>query len=313
VIKKTVEISAQPAHVSVRHRQLTLERDGETVGSLPCEDLGMVLVDHPGTTYTHAAFNALLDSDAAVIICGQNHLPQGLLLPFSDHTQVVSRLHDQIETSKPMKKRLWQQIVKAKILAQADNLDDSSAEYRKLKTLAREVRSSDAGNREAQASKIYWSVWLDPPKGADNVSAERFRRQRDGVVPNNLLNYGYAVLRAAVARSLVSSGLHPALGIHHYNRSNPFCLADDLMEPFRPLVDRVVRELYWNDDTELDRISKTALLEVLTEKVEFEGQSGPFMVQLHSLTASLARCLGGEQQQLEIPRACSSADTVSCG
>lgn len=313
MIKKTVEISAEPAHVTVRHRQLTLERDGKTVGSLPCEDLGMVLVDHPGTTYTHAALNALLESDAAVVICGRNHLPHGLLLPFSDHTQVVSRLHDQIEASKPLKKRLWQQIVKAKILAQADNLDESSPQYRKLRTLAREVRSGDAGNREAQASKIYWSVWLDPIEESESVSAERFRRQRHGVAPNNLLNYGYAVIRAAVARSLVSSGLHPALGIHHHNRSNPYCLADDMMEPFRPLVDRVVRELYWNGDTELDRVSKTALLELLTEEVEFEGKSGPFMVQLHSLTASLARCLTGEQEQLEIPRACNSADTVSCG
>lgn len=185
MIKKTVEISAHPAHVTVRNRQLTLERDGETVGSLPCEDLGMVLVDHSGTTYTHAALTALLESDAALVICGRNHLPQGLLLPFSDHTQVVSRLYDQIDASKPLKKRLWQQIVNAKILAQADNLNDSTA--------------------------------------------------------------------------------------------------------------------------------KTALLELLTEEVETGGKSGPLMVQLHSMTASLARCLGGEQQQLEIPRPCNSADTVSCG
>ena len=313
MIKRTIEISSAPAHLTTQRRQLLLKRDGQTVASVPCEDLGMVIVDHPGTTYSHAALTSLLDFDAALVVCGRDHLPKGMLLPFADHSQVVWRIDEQISASAPLKKRLWKQLVQAKITAQADNLKKNSSPWRKLQQLARDVRSGDTSNREAQAAKVYWSAWLVNPDVETPQAELSFRRHPDGVFPNSLLNYGYAILRAAVARALVSAGLLPALGLHHSNRSNAFCLADDLLEPFRPMVDDRVRELFWSGCTELDRESKQALLELLTLPVVTADQSGPLMVALHRMAASLVKCYEGTGKLLEIPRRCKSADTVVCG
>ncbi len=303
VIKRTIEISREPAHLCLRHRQLVLRRGDETVASIPCEDLGMVLVDHPQATYSHAALSALMESDAVVVICGGDHLPQGVLVPFSDHTQVVWRIQDQAGVGVPAKKQLWRQIVRAKILAQARNLTMDSPPRRKLEELARTVRSGDAGNHEAQAARAYWSAWL---VNVDDPEAERsFRRDPDEGGLNAVLNYGYAVIRAAVARAIVGAGLHPALGLHHSNRGNGFCLADDLMEPLRPTVDARARELYWAGETELDQPTKARLLELLAEEMEVGGERGPLMVGLHRYVASLVRCYEGSSQKLEIPTSCN--------
>lgn len=311
MIKRTVEISRQPAHLSIRHKQFVLKRDGAVVGSIPCEDLGMVIVDHPQATYSHAALSALAESDAALVVCGRDHLPAAILLPLSDHSQVVWRVNDQIAVKKPVHKRLWKQLVQAKIRAQADNLAPDCPARRKLLAFAADVRSGDATNREAQAARVYWQNWLIHPD--EEVSDAEFRRARDGVPPNSLLNYGYAILRAAVARALVGAGLLPSLGIQHSHRANAFCLADDLMEPLRPLVDARVRELYWDGRVDLDQPTKAALLELLTAPVITNGNGGPLMVALHSLTASLVRCYEGTAAQLEIPEPCKSADTAACG
>ncbi len=313
VIKRTIEISREPAHLAVRYDQLLLQRGGATVSSIPCEDLGMVVVDHPQTTYTHAALSSLMESDAVVVICGSNHLPLGLLIPLADHTQVVWRIQDQVAVSKPVQKQLWKQIVQAKILAQASNLADDSPPRRKLELLAKEVKSGDTANHEAQAARIYWSAWLVNVDDVPHIPTERFRRDMDGEGINSLLNYGYTIVRAAVARALVSAGLHPALGLHHSNRGNPFCLADDLMEPLRPLVDVRVRELYWAGQTELDQPTKARLLELLTQEVETDGETGPLMVSLHRFVASLVKCYGGTCHRLEIPVSCNSADIAACG
>jgi len=311
MIKRTVEISREPAHLATQHKQFLIKRNNAVVGSVPCEDLGMVVVDHPGTTYSHAALTALADSDAVLVICGRNHLPAAVMLPLADHSQVVWRINDQIAVKKPVQKKLWKQVVQAKIRAQAGNLPEESAAHKKLRAYAAEVRSGDTTNREAQAARVYWAHWLLHPDR--NVSDEVFRRQREGVSPNSLLNYGYAILRAAVARALVSSGLMPSLGIQHSHRSNAFCLADDLMEPLRPMVDARVRELYWEGRTELDQETKASLLELLAAEVVTNGKSGPLMVALHTLTSSLARCYEGVCQKLEIPTPCKSADIVACG
>jgi len=291
MIKRTIEISREPARVTVRLDQLTLLRDGETVGSVPCEDIGMLLVDHPATTYTHAALARLAESDATVVICGRDHLPVAILLPLSDHSQVVWRVRDQIAVSKPLQKRLWKQIVQAKIRAQADNLPTGPA-HTKLLALARGVRSGDPKNVEAQASRAYWSAFFQ---------GIAFRRDRNGDGPNPLLNYGYTVLRAAIARAIVGAGLLPSLGLHHANRSNAFCLADDLIEPLRPLVDRRVKRLLDAGNIELDQPTKAALLELLTSEVRLGEQTGPLMVNLHRMVSSLVRCFAGDSNQLEIP------------
>ena len=299
MIKRTLEISREPAHLSVRNEQLVLKRDGQTVGQVPCEDIGVVLVDHPQTTYTHGALAKLAASDAAVVICGRDHLPAAILLPMTDHSQVVWRLDAQLGVSRPLRKQLWKQLVVAKILAQAQNLPTDEPAHRKLLRLARDVRSGDPRNVEAQAARVYWANWL---------WQDEFRRDPNGTGLNRFLNYGYAVLRAAVARAIVAAGLLPSLGIHHCNRSNAFCLADDLMEPLRPLVDDRVRELHRQGYEGLDQPAKAALLDILADRVTLAGGDeigGPLMVQLHRYVASLVRCYSGKSRELEIPLACS--------
>jgi CRISP-associated protein Cas1 len=295
LIKRTIEISQQPTHLAVKLNQLLLQRRGDTVASIPCEDIGVVLVDEPQTTYSHAALAALVGFDAVLIVCGRDHLPTGILLPLSDHTQVVWRVHDQIAVSKPLRKQLWKQLVQAKVEAQATNLSPQSPGRLRLTTLARSVRSGDTSNVEAQAARVYWSVWLgeSPP----------FRRDPDGPPPNNLLNYGYAVFRATIARALVAAGLLPALGLHHHNRSNAFCLADDLIEPLRPLVDARVRWLFEKGNCDLTPACKASLLQLLTEDVRLDDGTGPLMVAIQRMVASLANCFGGEAERLLIPTA----------
>ena len=337
MIKRTIEISREPAHLSLRLGQLVLEREHQPVSTIPCEDLGMVVVDHSQVSYTHSALAALVEHDAVVVVCGKNHLPAGLLLPMTDHSEVVWRLHDQIAVSKPMRKQLWRQIVQAKIRAQANNLPASSPERTRLLELARTVRSGDVTNHEAQAARVFWSAWLSDDEQARNgfkttkvtrsvsegvgtssmespsltlrVTPETatrqrspFRRNADGEDEINvLLNYGYSILRAAVARAIVMAGLHPAFGLQHCNRSNLFCLADDLMEPLRPLVDARVRELVRISQTELSPITKAALLQLLTQEATTGSEAGPLMVTLHRYVASLVKCYAGESDQLEIP------------
>jgi CRISPR-associated protein Cas1 len=291
MIKRTVEISQQAAHLTVHLDQFLIQRDRETVGSVPCEDLGVLLVDHAGVTYSHQALARLMAFDAAVVICGRDHLPAGILLPLADHSQVVWRVQLQVDVPRPLKKQLWKQLVQDKIRAQAANLAAGPARTRLL-ALARDVRSGDPENAEGQAARFYW-----PALFAD----KSFRRDPDGAPPNNLLNYGYAVVRAALARAIVAAGLLPALGLKHSNRSNAFCLADDLIEPLRPLVDARVCELLRHSERQLVPTVKSRLLELLAEPVSLQGEQGPLLVQLHRYVASLVRCYQGAAKRLEIP------------
>jgi CRISPR-associated protein Cas1 len=304
VIKRTIEISREPAHLTVRLEQLLLKHGEETVASIPCEDIGVVVVDQPQTSYSHAALMGLAASDAVLVVCGRDHLPAAVLLPLADHSRVVWRVADQVAISKPLRKQLWKQLVRAKIRAQAANLPESCAARRKLLELFKGVRSGDPANVEAQAARVYWQHWL--PTGP-------FRRDTDGGGLNALLNYGYAVLRAATARALVAAGLLPALGLFHCNRSNAFCLADDLMEPLRPLVDRRVRDLHGQGHDELKPETKAGLLTLLADPVRIGSERGPLMVNLHHMVGSLVRCYQGEANRLEIPRICSSAGIDACG
>jgi CRISPR-associated protein Cas1 len=296
MIKRTVEISSAAAHLSVRRKQLVIQRDRKTVGQIPCEDIGVVLVDHPNVSYTHAALSELAACGAVVVICGANHLPAALVQPLSDHCQIVWRLHEQLSAKAPVRKQLWKQLVQAKIRGQANNLPDDCSARSKLVDLARNVRSGDPTNVEAQAARVYWQHLFGDIE---------FRRDRDAIGLNSFLNYGYAVVRAALGRAIVAAGLMPALGLHHANRGNSFCLADDLIEPLRPLVDRKVREMHDVGYVGLDQTAKAALLELLTDPVQFNGDTGPLMVSLHRMTASLVKCLRGDDKKLEIPLPCS--------
>lgn len=307
MIKRTIEISQQPAHLTVRNEQLLLlPKDGDgreiPLASIPCEDIGVVLVEHSGTTFSHAALERLVHHGAALVICGRDHLPAGMLLPVGEHTQIVPRIGQQIAIKKPLRKQLWKQIVQAKIRAQAANLAPGSTVRSRLLNLAREVRSGDPTNVEAQAARSYWQVWLNDAEGRPGRDCgATFRRQPAGPPPNNFLNYGYAIIRAAVARAVVSAGLTPALGIQHHRRSDAFCLADDLVEPLRPIVDDQARDLFNSGQTELTPPTKAALLELLTVRVRTGEAAGPLMVALHRYVASLVRCYEGSERRLSIP------------
>ena len=294
MIKRIIEISRARTHLAIRYGQLLVKQDGEQVSSIPCEDIGVLLVDHRGVTYTHSVFTKLLDCGAAVVLCGGDHHPAGMLLPLESNSVQTERFRFQIETKEPVKKRLWKQVIRAKIKHQAKVVGSDSDVYKSLMALRERVRSGDPDNIEAQASRKFWPVYLQ---------GERFRRNVNGAAPNNLLNYGYMVVRAAVARALCSAGLLPSLGIHHRNRYNAFCLADDMIEPFRGFVEAKVREICEGEGVidELEQGVKARLLEVLYESVTIGGFKGPLMVGLHRTMASLQRCFAGEQKFLDLP------------
>lgn len=294
MIKRIVEISQSKSHLNIRHGQLVIGQNGQIMSSIPCEDIGVLLVDHQGVSYTHCVFTELLKCGAALVLCGGNHHPAGMLLPLDSNSVQTERFRQQVNAKEPVKKRLWKQIVQAKIKHQAKLLGKGNEYYKSLMTLRHRVKSGDTANIEAQASKKFWTAFF----GDAN-----FRRDINGRSPNNLLNYGYMVMRAAVARALCSAGLLPALGIHHCNKYNAFCLADDVMEPFRGFVEAKVREICRGADYagELDQQIKARLLEVLYDEVNIAGFKGPLMVGLHRTCASLVRCFAGEQKFIDLP------------
>lgn len=292
MIKRIIEISTAPAYISVKNMQLVLKRESETVGTMPVEDIGVLIVDHPGCTYSHAALNELLANNVAVILCGKNHHPNGLLLPLDANSLQSERFRVQTAAKEPAKKRLWKQLVQAKINHQAWCLDQCECEGGDgLRFLAGRVKSGDVENHEAQAAARYWKLLL----------GNEFRRSRDGLPPNGLLNYGYTVLRAAVARALCGGGLHPSFGLHHHNRYNAFPLADDVMEPFRPLIDREVFNFWKKGGSSLAPELKQSLLGILSQDVFMADEKRPLMNALHFLSANLLRTLAGDDPYLIIP------------
>ena len=297
MIKRIIEISAARTYLSISLGQLVIKEAGEETGRIPCEDIGILLVDQQATVYTHSVFTTLLEKGAAIVVCDGTHHPAGMLLPLESNTVQSERFGEQINAKLPLKKQLWKQVVQAKIRHQAKLAGAGTATQKYLLSLARRVRSGDPENIEAQASKRYWRAYLQD---------EKFRRNIDGAAPNNMLNYGYMVIRAAVARALCSVGLLPTLGIHHHNRYNAFCLADDMTEPFRGFVEAKVRDIYescdMNSHDELDQQTKARILEVLYDEVDIAGFKGPLMVGLHRTMASLQRCFAGEQKRLDLPK-----------
>jgi len=294
MIKRTIEISSGPVHLTIKHKQMLVKKGDET-HSVPVEDLGLLVLSHPAISYTHQLLYELLEQNVAVLFCNRQHMPEGLLLPFEDNQLHQARLQIQAEATKPLKKRLWQQVVKQKIKTQAQVLKTKHGDDGGLKLLVPKVKSGDPTNVEARAAKQYWkSLFKD----------SEFRRKYDRDDLNSLLNYGYAVIRAAVARSLTAAGLHPSMGIHHHNQYNPYCLADDMMEPLRPFVDAEVFDLYEQFgtlDIEITKETKRPLLELLTKEVFIKGMKYPLLESLHLMAASLAKCYSKEAKSIEFP------------
>jgi CRISPR-associated protein Cas1 len=258
------------------------------------EDLGVLILDHPAISFTQAALVTCWEAHVVVVICDGKHLPSAILLPMQSHSLHSKILQQQIAVTEPTRKRLWRQIVRAKIDAQANVLKSLTENDAPLLQFARRVRSGDPKNFEAQAARIYWR----------RLFGEDFRRDQNGDGINTLLNYGYAILRAAVARALSGAGLHPALGLHHRNQYNSFCLADDVMEPMRPLVDIRVHELWkeFGEDLDVTRETKARLLDVMNWPLIYGDSKFPTLIALRYYAASLRRVLAGEDRDLTVPR-----------
>ena len=312
MIKKTLYFG-NPAYLSLRMEQMVIklpevEKSNDiaeaikqqSVVTRPIEDIGIVVLDNKQITITQGLLEALLENNCAVITCDSHRMPVGLMLPLCGNTVQSERFQDQISASLPLRKQLWQQTVKAKINNQARVLTIcSQVESRCMKKWSDDVKSGDSDNQEARAAAYYWK------KIFTNIKClEDFTRNRDGIEPNNLLNYGYAILRAIVARALVSSGMLPTFGIHHHNRYNAYCLADDIMEPYRPYVDELVYtivEKYGADNLQLTKEIKTVLLSIPTIDVVISGKRSPLMVGVTQTTASLYKCFSGEQRVIAYP------------
>ncbi len=295
MIKRTLYFG-NPAYLKTTNEQLVIElHDGGEAKSTPIEDIGLVILDHQQITITQALLAKLLANNTAVITCDDTHHPTGMMLSLDGHTLQSQKFQAQVEATTPLKKQLWQQTVSCKIANQAAMLAFAREENKLLLNLAASVKSGDSENYEAQAAAYYWKrVFPD---------FLEFKRERYGPPPNNLLNYGYAILRAIVARSLTASGLLPTLGIHHRNQYNAYCLADDIMEPYRPYVDYTVWQIIRNNGKylEMSPSMKKALLAIPAMDVKIDGKKSPLMNAVQRTTASLAKCYEGTTRKLLYP------------
>ncbi len=310
MIKRTLYFG-NPAYLSMNNAQMVIkipEVESATnvceaikkdaIRTIPIEDLGVVILDHKRITITQGLMEALLDNNCALITCDSTHMPTGLMLPLESHTVQSERFQNQVNASKPLRKQLWQQTVQAKITNQAAMLKKlvPNAVTSNMLAWVNEVRSDDVTNLEARAAAYYWKCFFP--------EVDHFVRNRELDSPNNYLNYGYAILRGVIARALVGSGLMPTLGIHHHNRYNAYCLADDIMEPYRPFVDELVKSIIrqYGVMENLPIDIKRKLLQIPTLDVVIDGKRRPLMVAASFTTASLAKCYAGESKQISYPK-----------
>lgn len=282
-----------PYSLSLKDNQMIIRTKEEPnmEKKVPIEDIGYVILEHQQTHITLPLLNALSCHNVSVVLCGENRMPNAMLMNLDSNTTQSETYRAQIEVSEPLKKNIWKQIVEAKIRNQAGLLNRLGKDGNKLKPYYLHVKSGDSDNREGIAAKIYWN----------ELFGKDFLREREGKAPNNLLNYGYSILRAAVARALIGSGLFPAFGIYHRNRYNAFPLADDLMEPYRPYVDECVYYLRMQEEIEMTKEVKSKLLRVLFADTLFDKVMRPLDVGLSITTASLAKCFLGKQKKISYP------------
>lgn len=301
---RLIDISSEPIKLRVKHDQFYMKpTEGETI-TVPLEEIAAVVISEPQVTYTHSVLTRLSETGVCVVFCGQKKLPVGMLMPLNGHSIQTERFAKQIQSTAPTKKRIWQQLIKAKITAQATVLRTIRTDDNGLAALVGQVKSGDPDNMEGRAAKRYWPrLFKHRPLSEGNPGQVKFRRDRSAEDENQLLNYGYAVLRAVTGRAICSSGLHPSIGIHHHNRYNPFCLADDLMEPFRPLVDTAVVGISDRSETipTLDKETKAAVLNSLTGRLSWQGEQRSLFDVLSRVTSSLALVFEGKRKSLALP------------
>ena len=296
MIKRTLYFG-NPAYLHKNLKQLKVIKpdDNSELGSIPIEDIGAVLLDHPQITLTHALMASLLENNVALISCDEKHLPVGLMLPLDGNTLQTERFRYQIDASEPLKKNLWSQTVKAKIENQADLLNRKGIENKRLLALIPQIQSGDPDNVEGRAASVYWKLLFE------HID---FTRNRYGEFPNPHLNYCYAILRAIVARALVGSGLLPTLGIFHRNKYNAYCLADDVMEPYRPFCDELVYDMVRSGEIETDEITreqKAKLLSIASVDILLNKSKSPLMVGMSRTSNSLFECFQGSRRKIIYP------------
>jgi len=293
MLKRTLYIG-NPAYLKLKDNQLKIEDPvtKEVKGSATVEDLGFLVLDHYQITLSHQLIVALQGNNVAIVSCDAQHLPFGLMLPMSGHVEHSERLKHQLNVSEPLRKQLWKQTVEAKISQQMLLLKKLKKNYEPMADYLNNVKSGDSTNMEGIAAQFYWKNLFDD-----------FSREREGQAPNNFLNFGYAILRSIVARALVCTGLNPTLGIFHRNKYNPYCLADDIMEPYRPYIDELVYNLMLlpTRPQELSREVKAELLKIMTCDVMMMQKIRPLMVSVSSTTSSLYKCYTNEQRVIRYP------------
>lgn len=273
--------------------------------TVPIEDIGFLVLDNPEIYLSIPAMNLIVENNTAVIICSRNHLPNGMLLNLNSHHIQQEIFKNQIEASLPLKKQLWQQTIVEKIRNQGQLLTKITNQKNTFEFLASKVLSGDTTNMEGVAAQQYWKHFPQP-----NLEYDGLKRERYGDYPNNFLNYGYAILRAATARALSGSGLLNTLGIHHKSKYNAFALADDIMEPFRPIVDEKVFSIMQNyNEQELNTAIKAELLQLLTRTVYFKDEKSPLMIALQKTASSLQQCYTGNRKKIKYPKLWNSMDT----
>lgn len=299
MIKRTLYFG-NPASLRLKDKQLSIDTKTDT-GSrnvlVPVEDIGMIVIDDPQITISSGLIQALQENNVGMITCDYRHMPQSLMLPLEGNSVQQERYDAQLQASEPLKKQLWQQTIVQKIKNQAAALESLLLKSDYLIPLHRNVKSGDADNCEATAAAYYWQTIFKHIQG--------FRRltEPDSIPPNNFLNYGYAILRGTMARSIVAAGLLPTLGIFHRNRYNAFCLADDLMEPYRPFVDELVHGMYntFGPVTDMQKEHKAILLKIPAMDVNLDGEKSPLMLATQRTAVSLVKCYQGEQRKLLYP------------
>lgn len=296
---KRILCFTNPAHLSLHLKQLVVEQTQadktESIRhTIPIEDIGVVIMESPQITITQALIAALLDNNCAVITCDSHHLPAGLLLPLDNHNLQSERFREQIYASEPLRKQMWQQTIVSKINSQAYVLRRQNIECRNMEMWAKSVRSGDSDNLEGRAAAYYWR----------NIFGDSdFVRGQFGDMPNGLLNYGYSIVRAMMARALVAAGLLPTLGIHHHSRYDAYCLADDIMEPYRAFVDLQVLDMWkrYGDVEELSPALKKELLSLATIDVQIEAHRSPMMIAMQTTANSVQRCFSGASRKIVYP------------
>ncbi len=293
MLNRVLEITEENRYISLDRGFIVIKQGTEIIGKVPLDDIAVLLLSAQGITLSKNIINALSEKGCISIFCGKNYIPLCMTLPIANHTFFTKILKSQITASEPLKKRIWQKIVIEKINNQAKTLEylNKTNDLSLIQKISKMVKSGDSDNREAYAAKIYWKA----------LFGQKFIRDKDGIGINSLLNYGYAIMRAAMTRAICSHGLHPSLGIHHKNNLNSFCLADDLFEIFRPIIDLAVYKILESENIEVNPNNKKILAGLLNVRMHTNEGYSHCSQSMHYMVTSYVKALESGKPNIELP------------